>query len=160
MQTPLMFWDLPNLQIASNRRVASTSVVVAIQKVFPPITPPPFNELPHWVSVATKIVHLLVRDPLERFLSAVSANSHVTADERIQQLPSEHPHFLCQSSYAQGKVILYRFPEQLDEFAKTCGLPQLSWENRTDGEKPTLTATQAFKVRELYREDYQLIDSI
>jgi len=139
------YWDLGDKQIANNSRAGSVSVYFAIANSGIPFA---------MVSKATKPVYMLVREPVDRFLSA----------KRKEQVEAIYPgtgnHFDLQSKLAIGpKVFLYRFPDQLEQFGKDTGL-EISWFNKSTSAKPVLTETERQRVLEQYAPDVELYQSI
>ena len=117
----------------------------------------------------------LVRDPVERFRSAMVqarlSNVDATLDEleneagshpeyapaRGRVLLSEDVHFSPQSRFTGTPIRHFRFPDQIDEAAAALGLavplPQI---NAGAQAKPVLTEEQAQRVRDFYSDDVAL----
>ena len=100
-------------------------------------------------------VALVVRNPVERFRSMVAHRPERTLEEHLAS-PVYGP--LPQGSFAR----YFRFEDQLDEAAAWLGLPTpLPQEDATDpAAKPTLTAEQEARVRELFADDLALWQSL
>jgi len=120
---------------------------------------------------ADRPVVVLLRDPVERFRSAMHETGLLDADAVLAELASEsgnygrgpvgrllaaNIHFLPQTRFS-GEVTYYTNP---DDAAAALGLavplPMLN----ESGEKPTLTSSQEQAVREWYAEDQALWDSL
>lgn len=121
-----------------------------------------------------KPVFLLVREPVERFVSAVAhlqidAEKTLTAlenDERmvfqtLNKKARNDTHLLPQHIYNGTNTKLYRFPDQLEQLCKDADinypLPKVNEGKYT---KPVLTEDQIKRVKQYYKEDVALFDSI
>jgi hypothetical protein len=121
----------------------------------------------------------MVREPVDRFRSAMSqvniTDVDATLDELINEtgmhpeyrpvrgrrLLSEDVHFRPQSAYSGNPIRYFRFPDQIDAAAAALDLqlplPEI---NEGTGAKPTLTQEQEHRVRELYADDVSLWASV
>lgn len=99
-------------------------------------------------------VAIVVRNPVERFRSMI-AHRHLNVDEQLDS-PMYGP--LPQGNF----VRCFRFEDELDAAAEWLGLPlPLPQEDATDeADKPTLTAEQEARVREIYADDIGLWESL
>ena len=120
----------------------------------------------------------LVRDPVERFRSAMAQTKLTLVDETLEELANEsgvHPeyesvrgkllsenfHFLPQSLFSGNPIRHYRFPDQIELAAAALDLAlPLPIINETTGAKPQLTPEQEQRVREYYADDVALWDSL
>lgn len=112
-----------------------------------------FGEQEHWDGSNANVA-IVVRNPVERFRSMI-AHRHLDVDEQLAN-PMYGP--LRQGDFAH----YFRFEDQLDEAAEWLGLPTpLPHEDATDeAGKPTLTAEQEARVREIYADDIVLWESL
>lgn len=121
----------------------------------------------------------LVRDPVERFRSAMAQVKITDVDATLDELVNEtgsHPeyrpvrgrrllsedvHFRPQSVYSGSPIRYFRFPDQIDAAATALDLslplPEI---NEGTGVKPTLTPEQEQRIRELYADDVALWEGI
>ena len=121
----------------------------------------------------------MVREPVERFRSAMAQTNLTLVDETIHELINEngtHPeyqpvrgrrllsedvHFRSQSVYSGNPIRYFRFPDQIEEAAialdLTLPLPVI---NENGGNKPQLTSSQEEAIRQLYASDVALWNSI
>jgi hypothetical protein len=108
-----------------------------------------------WWSDATSNSALIVRNPIERFRSMCAHVPGRPIDEHLAN-PVYGP-------LPQGNFVRYfRFEDQLDDAAAWLGLPTpLPQEDATsEADKPTLTAEQEARVREIYADDIALWESL
>ena len=98
---------------------------------------------------------LIVRNPVERFRSMCAHRPERTLEEHLDS-PVYGP--LPQGDFGR----YFRFEDQLNEAAEWLGLPvPLPQEDATDeADKPTLTAEQEARVREIYADDIALWESL
>lgn len=137
------YWDLGDKQIANNSRAGSVSVYFAIVNSGIRFT---------GVSEPTKPVFMLVRDPVERFISA---------KRKGEIYPGAGNHFDLQSKLAVGpSVHLYRFPDQLMEFAADTGLGEIPWVNKSTSQPPQITEAERQQVLRDYAPDVELFESL
>jgi hypothetical protein len=99
-------------------------------------------------------VAIVVRNPVERFRSMI-AHRHLDVDEQLTN-PMYGP--LPQGTFDR----YFRFENQLNDAAAWLGLPTpLPQEDATEEtDKPTLTAEQESRVREIYATDIALWESL
>jgi len=97
---------------------------------------------------------VVVRNPVERFRSTI-AHRHLDIDEQLAN-PSYGP--LPAGPFAR----VFKFESGLDAVAEYIGLPvPLPQLDATDeADKPTLTAEQEARVREIYAADLALWESL
>ena len=100
-------------------------------------------------------VALIVRNPVERFRSMCAHRPQRTLEEHLDS-PAYGP--LPQGTFAR----YFRFEDQLDAAAEWLGLPTpLPHEDATnEADKPTLTAEQEARVREIYADDIKLWEGL
>lgn len=125
-----------------------------------------------------KPILMLVRNPVDRFRSAMAQFSltdvdavidSIINDTKIQiPLPSNRTasvknnlHFTTQASLLEGTTKLYQFPDQLEQFANEAGLdyPLLTI-NESSNPLPDITAEQETQLREIYADDLVMLESI
>ena len=121
----------------------------------------------------------LVRDPVERFRSAMAQVNITDVDATLDELANEtgnHPeyrpvrgrrllsedvHFKPQARFGGEPIRYFRFPDQLEGAATALDLElPLPAINEATGVKPTLTPEQEQRVREWYAEDQQIWESV
>lgn len=113
----------------------------------------------------------VVREPVDRFRSAMSQTRMTDVDLVLRELRSEETvfggvgviaanvHFLPQSRFT-GDITYYRFSDQLDEAAADLGLRTPLPRIHVSAEKPDLTPAQEQSVREWYAADVALWESL
>lgn len=193
MRNKCVYYDTPNFAVCVNFKVGSSSLARAIIKKFQPETEDMLKTKPgegkgtaypknknventrlHSLvkkcnedSQKTKL--LLVRDPIEKFISACVEDRIENIDEFLDWV-EENPemgrrnHFLKQSRFVKNtKILAYKFPKHLGELAKKIGLenplPDIDGGN-SNLEKPVLTDVQKERVLLAYSEDVELFKSI
>ena len=121
-----------------------------------------------------KPVLLAVRNPVERFASTVAylklevdrtlemlENDETTIFYKLSRKIRKDTHFLPQSIYASPNTKLYKFPDHLEQMCKDIEidypLPKI---NEGKYQKPILTEEQIKRVKEYYKDDVALFDSI
>lgn len=124
----------------------------------------------------------LVRDPVERFRSAMAQLKLTDVDAALEELQTEagvygavrsghgdvvrklveNPHFTPQTLFTGNPITHFKFPDQLAQAAAALDLPfPLPVINDADpGLKPVLTETQAAAVRNFYAADVALWESL
>jgi hypothetical protein len=118
-----------------------------------------------------KTVLLLIRNPIDRFVSGVAyleqdiekvLHGLETNDQQfvIEKLPiniRQNTHFIKQSWLVYGETKLYKFPDDLEQF---CTAAQLDWPlekiNEGKHQKPKLTLEQMNRIENYYAEDVAL----
>jgi len=118
-------------------------------------------------------VLLLVRHPVDRFISAVqqvSLSVEVALDCLLNNIPYSFPHrskptylrddehFSCQSRLVTVGATVLLFPDQLQTAVNLLQLKGLPHLNQARGPKPTLTAAQISQVAYLYAKDLELFE--
>lgn len=184
-----MYYVTPNHAVPVILKVASSSLARAIIKQFYPQAEAAIQNAHYpaghgpddrqWHAICPKASktdlpkHMLIRDPVERFRSAMAqlglsdpgeVIDAIQADTRIEAFvprrasrPKYNPHFVAQETRASGEVHLYRFPGHLEQFASAVGLDYpLPTINTAIREKPLLTPTQETAVRGIYADDVAL----
>jgi len=197
------YFDTPKFCVALNAKCGSSSLARAIIRQFQPkqewlICTAAFpagktaaDRQWHWMckgkATPDKPVVLLVRDPVERFVSAcqqigISTKDVDAAIESLSKgkpVPSlakrprrrgdksrpgllrENIHFRNQHSLAAGETLCFRFPEHLPDVAKLLGIEgDLPKDNAAKRDKPVLTKKQEAAVKALYAEDAALFAAI
>lgn len=101
-------------------------------------------------------IHMLVRDPVDRFLSACSLQGLDIATA-LAGLPSQDMHFAPQSASSAGAA-LYKYPDQIEAFCAATGLT-LTVNNATQN---ALTATddQKSAIKNFYAADVALFEGL
>lgn len=121
----------------------------------------------------------LIREPVSRFISAMSQMGLLDVDLALDSMRNSTPiekqgpqhtrtlvlsknqHFVPQIKWVHPDTKLYRFPDHLTEAAAEIGfalpLPTINTATRP---KPTLTPAQEEAVQQFYAEDITLYDSI
>jgi hypothetical protein len=154
------YYVTPRYDVAMNFRVGSVTLARAIICTFYPNLKQRLLEYPQGLCPRTrtpdKPVVLLVRDPVEKFRSALAKSRLSFADG----LRGVDVHFWHQASFVTGLTRLYRFPDHLDAAAGEIGLPvPLLRYNQTES-KPDLSPAEVDRVREVYADDVALYDGI
>ena len=121
-----------------------------------------------------KPVLLAVRSPLDRFVCTV-AYMGLDVDDTLVALENKerrvldtlpclvyrNTHFLPQSIYDGPSTTCYKFPDRLEDMCRRAGLAwPLPRINTGRNEKPKLTSEQESRVKAIYREDFDLYESI
>lgn len=119
-----------------------------------------------------KQVLMLVREPVEKFRSAVAQIQKNQPDKTVEDIlvlaeaeSPINPHLWPIEKYLDGyssakMLLLYKFPEQLDDMAVEAGLTlPLPVLNESEA-KPDLTEDQIARVQARYSKDLELYDSI
>lgn len=127
-----------------------------------------FADLHIWRALApqTEIprarVYALLREPVDRFLSAMAMMPHLNIDETLATLAEQiQPPFFRQSDYMLTGAKLYRFPDQIELLSQDVGLPYpLPVINQGRNPKPVLTDAQKKAVEKYYAEDGELYHRI
>jgi hypothetical protein len=122
-------------------------------------------------------VAMLVREPLDRFLSGV-AYLNINLEAAIDSLVngsttqasrgnrqrnvrvSRNVHFAPQAEMPYGETHLFRFPDHLQDFASLLGIGPVPQLNVTPRPKPTVTAAQTAVILGHYAADVALYASI
>lgn len=158
-----MYYILPKCSVIRNSRVASMATAQAImQKFYPCEGLNDARDFYNAVPVSDKSfgkVFVLIRDPIERFLSAVSC-LEIDLDVAIKGLGNGlelNEHFAPQNKFIFDRA--YKFPEQISEFCAAIGLAELPLVNESN-RKPVLTEEQLGFLQDFYVEDMRLYGSI
>jgi hypothetical protein len=189
----MRYFVTPNYCIALNAKVASTSLCRQMIAAFNPewerrlrtaAYPPgkgpanlPLHSFVPSTRTPTKPVVLLVREPLDRFLSGVAylqidladAIRSLTTGEKVvcgrkrknQQIAvNKNIHFKQQSSMPFGETHLFRFPDHIAEAAALIGMTLPPKINVTPRPKPSVTPMQSRAILDYYAKDVALFQSI
>jgi hypothetical protein len=122
-------------------------------------------------------VAMLVREPLDRFLSGVSylnieleaaidslINGTETQASRGNKQKSirvnKNIHFSPQSQMPYGETHLFRFPDHIQEFAELLGINPMPQLNITPKSKPAVTDEQRTIILSHYSSDVELYNII
>lgn len=163
----MQFYILPNdVYIARNPRVASMAIAQAVMQTYYPLftknclVPVDFYNICPITDTPKGTILLLVRDPVDRFLSAL-AGSEKDVNSAINDLTTAklgaNDHFAEQSQYAQVATNIFKYPDSLPDFLKAAGLSSpLPIVNETTVVKATLTPAQLIKVQQFYSNDNTL----
>lgn len=126
------------------------------------------------VNVPDKPVFLLVREPVDRFISAV-AHLQIDPEKTLTALENNEKmifqvlmrnarndtHLLPQHIYNSPFTKLYKFPNQIEQLCKDADIDYpLPKVNEGKYTKPILTKDQIKRVKKYYKEDVILFDSI
>lgn len=156
----MQFYILPHCCIARNYKVASLSIAKAVVETYYPhliesvnTALPSWQDDMIWQSLAPQTetplapVLLLMRDPVERFLSAC-AMLGLSVDEGLE---SDDIHFSPQ--YTDCVTDIYRFPDGIHSFCRHAVLPDLPVINRGNIKPPL---TQREKIESRYADDMKV----
>lgn len=156
----MKYYITPTHCIAQNHKVASSSVAAAIAEKFYPdifssvtLMPVQYRFLIPTTEKPDKPVAILIREPIERFKTAV-ATVGCTVDEAFERMNDVH--FVPQSSYVNKDSTVYLFPRDIDKFCADVGLDKIPYLNEAQNEMPELTDDQLVKVKEYYKHDIEL----
>jgi hypothetical protein len=185
----LPYFITPNYSVALNPKTASSSIARRIIQVYYPqiensiITAAypegknPDNLRWHGICPSEKIpskpVVLLVRNPLDRFLSGV-AYLNIDINNAIDSLVNNTPvqfrkkslpiltnvHFEFQHLKTWGESHVFKLEEHLNDFVAFLGLGSLPVSNQTEQTKPTITEEQKNIIETVYSEDIAFYNSI
>jgi len=128
----------------------------------------------------SKPVISFIREPIERFLSAMSQENLIDVDltidsiinstilppqnlngKRKERVLSKNPHFSLQIKQVTPNAKLYKFPDHLTEGCVEIGfVGDLVQINSAKRPKPPLTQNQINTLNEIYAEDIMLYNSI
>lgn len=139
-----------------------------------------FNTPPHILadkeSTPSKQIIAFIREPIERFLSAMVQLRLINIEETLDAFdsgvdilninqkiinPFKNIHFRHQYKWVNNTTKLYKFPDHLEEGALEIGysLP-LPVMNPGVAEKPTPTPEQQIRILNYFNKDKELFDSI
>lgn len=179
----MMYYETPDYCVAHNPKVGCTSFAKAIvDTYYPDISKTILDTSPQFcgakyiiccpkTSNPLKQVVCLIRNPLERFASAVR-QTNISIDAAIDCLLNdkeyhfpvhskpkklrEDGHFREQSKLVTKDTILFRFPEEIDAMAKFIGITiEMPHLNKSD-KKIALSDHQAEFVASYYYEDMEI----
>ena len=189
----MRYFITPNYCVPLNAKCGSSSLCRRIIAVYYPETesklqqahyPPGFDAdriQPHRfvpdTSRPDRPVAMLVREPLDRFLSGV-AYLNINLDAAIDSLLNGTPatasrgdrqrsirvnrnvHFAKQSQMPYGETHLFRFPAHITNLSMLLGLGPVPQLNITPRPKPQVTDAQRASILNYYAADVALYDSI
>lgn len=105
-------------------------------------------------------IYMLVRDPIDRFLSAVAV-LNMDVDIAIAGLGNGlelNEHFIPQASYQVTKS--FQYPAQIADFCTAIGVASLPTVNETLSPKSSLTIDQANALQAFYAADIALYNNL
>lgn len=112
--------------------------------------------LPKANSIKGQRIIALIRNPEDRFISAC-ARTGLSIDEGLK---SEDIHFCSVSKFARGyNVEWFSFPDRIDDALKALSLQGVKHLNKSIV-KPAITSEQQEKIRERYKDDFAIFDSL
>lgn len=185
------YYDTPDAAVAVNYKAGSATLAYEIIKnhykdLYVMIHTPPGTgngvaypagrgpETSRWHGLCPKAddprqkdkVLLLVRDPIERFMSACSERTVRDVDGILSSLEDGTNvglHFLPQSRLlVEGKTKLFRFPDQFDDLAAEAGLapPFVRIKSPRDKADYPLSPAQKKRLKSIYAEDFLIFKSM
>jgi len=177
-----MYVDTPEYCFAINPKTGCTSILSLIyKKYYDESVDTTFNNANHYIfrsrfyTVPFKPVILIIRDPIDRFLSAMgqvglndveSCLESLTTDKKIlyqgkMRRVSEDAHFRHQHGLVFGKTYLFRF---LDHYADALQLLNIKSPmvhlNKAKCPKLSLSSSQRITIMNHYAEDKKLYELI
>lgn len=184
-----MYYTTPNYSIACNAKVGCTTMANAILKQFYPEIIKKIEEdkiknpdyIPRWIGhcqraiFPEKPVVLLVRNPVERFISALSqfniqdCSLVIDALHKNEKFPfpnskptfiRQDPHFRLQSELLYGESHLFKFPDHIHEAMKFVGIDFNPEHLNKAKEKISLTKDQLDFIQFYYYDDIKLFEQI
>lgn len=177
-----MYVDTPEYCFAINPKTGCTSILSLIySKYYDNTIDIAFDNANHYIlrsrfyTVPFKPVILIIRDPIDRFLSAMdqvglddveSCLDSLTSHKKIMyqgkmRRVSEDAHFRHQYSLIFGQTHLFRFLDHYDDILRLLNIESpMVHLNKAKGLKPTLSSSQRLAIINHYAEDMELYDSI
>jgi hypothetical protein len=185
-----MYFITPNYSVVENYKCGSSTLARAIIKEFYPTEensiqkaayPPdksPNNVQWHFLcpkeKEPSKQVLIVVRNPVQRFLSALGQFNLTDVDEVLYALENktliafprknvkvaENNHFTFQSDKILSSALCYKMSDlnlAAEEIGLTLPLPVI---NEAGGIKPQLTQEQTARIEQYYAKDMALYNSI
>lgn len=183
------YFTTPTYDVAMNPKCGSSSICRRIIQVFYPELEAqilsaayPDNRGPDDVQwhgmcpntrIPTNPVVVIVRDPVDRFLSGI-AYLNVTVEDAIDSLQTgslvrirrtmqpllENVHFKPQHRLMSGATHLFRFADHFPQAHTFLGLGTPLALNQTSSPKPSITAQQRSVIESIYADDILLYDQI
>lgn len=174
------FFDTPNAALALNHKVASSSLAKAIvKKFYSELAEKMYNahypeglsaETVRWHSICPKTepaskqdTVLIVREPVDRFISACHTSKTTDIDGKLSKLESGNfgadPHFWPQNRFSETATVLFKYPEHIADLCSFIGIDSLPHEYQSSV-KIVLTPEQIARVKTIYSEDTALYESI
>jgi hypothetical protein len=150
-----LYFDVGPFLIAQNRKVCTQSIFSALYRKF--------GDVPPMTDSADKPVYFLMRDPVDRFRSALftlkACGLEHDPDTVLSGSIEDDPHLWPQIRYVPTAqpLHMYRFPFELDQFVKDCELAPFPHLNPSENRVP-LTPIQMARVRKLYEQDLALFN--
>ena len=163
----MQYWITPDCYVAVNHKVASTAIAEAIAKTFyserlrdrevnNPFTYRGLVEQTH--DPKGMPIFLLVREPVDRFLSAMAMFNRRDVTETLMDIDlMSDVHFSEQSDFHFDKA--FRFPEHLSVFCEEIGIKNLPVTN-IGKEKSNLSQSERGAVCDKYAQDCVLYNSL
>lgn len=162
------FYVFPTCCVARNPRVCSMAIAMSGMLTHYPLfckdlrQPAEFWHIAPVTETPTGPILLLMRDPIDKFLSSVAA-AEIDVKTAIDNLAvgKGDSHFDPQAEFAAVATNIYKYPDQLQEFCKAAGLPfPLPVVNETIVDKAVLSADQLAAVQQHYAADIVAFNSI
>lgn len=172
------YYNTPHVAIAVNYKAGSSSLARAViaahypeieRRITGPSTFYPVGLGPdsvRWHRMCPKVhpmqrpvTALMVRHPVDRFVSACTESKVSSYSAKLSELESHgwgrDPHFWPQSRLAIGNTVMYfRFPDELDQLAEQADLMlPLPIINRANQAGPAPTADEVARIERLYDKD-------
>ncbi len=145
----MQYFILPNCCVAKIHKAGSTSLAEAIGDTFYPNKPK--EDMVPWLEKPDRPVKILMRDPIERFISAITMFNS-TVEYALENL-LENIHFIPQSKYLTVGAEIYNFPEDIENFCKHTGLPSIPHLRLSTKIKAKITSAQRKKILNYYASD-------
>ena len=161
---PPSYFVLPTCTVPDMPRSKSMSISVASGPFYPEQTAKCVNAVDFWRAIPrtqtpASPTYMLVRDPIERFLSALNVY-YLDLESAMAKLPvlaCNDLHFVPQTTWQYTQAFSYA---QEDAFCAATGLPALTVENASNVTPPTLTASQTAILQQVYASDIALLASL
>lgn len=158
----MQYFILPNnIYIARNLRVASMAIAQAVMQTYYPqfckklSTPLDYWEICPTMETPSGQVLLLLRDPVDRFLSAASM-LELDTDSALANAsgPDPNEHFIPQTEFIAMATQIFNYPAEMEDFCTAAGLPYpLPLVNESVIPKAILDNKQLDKVQQIYAND-------
>jgi hypothetical protein len=107
---------------------------------------------------------ILVRDPIDRFLSACAQEDKMVSEAIAAcRADTASNHFRPTVDWIVAGAKLYKFTDHLDQFSADAGLPELPMLNASESKGktyPGITDAELVEVKGIYADDIALFDSI
>lgn len=159
----MLYFLTPSCSIIRNPRVASMATAQAIVQTFYPkeslSTPLDFYDAVPTSDEPEGKVYVLIRDPIERFISAVTV-LELDLETAISGLGNGlelNEHFAPQSNFIFDRA--FQYPAQVADFCAAIGVDALPLVNESQN-KPVLTDEQLAILQAFYADDMRLYNGI